>query len=129
MDFKGQFVLDENGYLDPIVYGCDINFGESDVVSSDWFVEFWTFELIHFSFIVIQNTAWIIGPFMFTNMLGPVMDKYLNHYQQDMYLWSPVKGMEDVKDTFTLDYRNNFDPIHDTYSVTFKFVGEFFYKN
>jgi hypothetical protein len=27
IDFRGQFVLDGNGYLDPIVYGVDINFG------------------------------------------------------------------------------------------------------
>ena len=25
MDFKGQFKLDKNGYLDPVVYGCDIH--------------------------------------------------------------------------------------------------------
>ena len=53
MDFKGQFKLDDNGYLDPIVYGCDINFGDSDIVSDDWLVEFITFEIVHFSFIVI----------------------------------------------------------------------------
>ena len=53
MDFKGQFKLDDNGYLDPIVYGCDINFGDSDIASDDWLVEFITFEIVHFSFIVI----------------------------------------------------------------------------
>lgn len=57
------------------------------------------------------------------------MDKYLNHYQQNMYLWSPLKGMENVKDEFSLDYRNTMDPVHDGNQVTFKFVGEFFYKN
>ena len=57
------------------------------------------------------------------------MDKYLNHYQQSMYLWSPVKGMENVRDEFSLDYRNTMDPIHEENSVTFKFVGEFFYNN
>ena len=80
MDFKGQFKLDEKGYLDPVVYACDINFGSSDIQSDDWLVEFLMFEIVHFSFIVIQNTAWATGPFMFTNMLGPVLDKYLNHY-------------------------------------------------
>ena len=32
IDFKGQFQLDENGYLDPIVYGVDIDFGQSDFI-------------------------------------------------------------------------------------------------
>ena len=99
--------------MDPIVYGCDINFGESDVVSSDWFVEFWTREVVHFSFIVIHNTAWLIGKVMFTEMLGPVMDKYLNHYRQNMVLQSPIRGQEDKADIFTFDFRNTQDPIHE----------------
>ena len=36
-DFKARLKLDDNGYLDPIVLGCDINFGQSYFVSDDWF--------------------------------------------------------------------------------------------
>jgi hypothetical protein len=82
VDFRGQFKLDEHGYLDPVVYGVDIDFGHSDFIQDDWFLEAVTFELIQFSFVVIHNTAWLLGQYMFTNMLGPAMDKYLNHYQQ-----------------------------------------------
>jgi hypothetical protein len=29
VDFQTDLVLDENGYLDPVVYDCDIKFGKS----------------------------------------------------------------------------------------------------
>ena len=32
IDFVGHFELDGNGYLDPVVKGVNINFGESDYV-------------------------------------------------------------------------------------------------
>ena len=81
LDFQTRLVLDPNGYLDPIVLGCDINFGESYFVSDDWFEELIIFQFVHFSTVVIHNTAWLMGQFMFTELLGPVLDKYLNHYQ------------------------------------------------
>ena len=66
---------------------------------------------------------------MFTNMLGPVMDKYLNHYKMDVEINSPIRGQELVWDQFTIDYRNTHDPIHEEESVTFLFMGEMFYQN
>lgn len=129
MDFKGILKLDQNGYLDPVVFGCDINFGESDIKSTDWLMEILIFEIVHFSFIVIHNAAWITGPVMFTQMLGPVIDKYLNHYQMEIQVQSPIAGLEDVVETFTVDYRNVADPIHEKNSVLFKFMGEFFFQH
>ena len=98
------------------------------MVSSDWFVEFWTREVVHFSFIVIHNTSWLIGKFMFTEMLGPVIDKYINHKRQNVVIQSPIRGQEDKADMFTFDFRNTQDPIHNTESVSFMFIGELFYK-
>ena len=65
---------------------------------------------------------------MFTEMLGPVIDKYLNHYRQNVVIQSPIRGQEDKADMFTFDFRNTHDPIHDTDSVSFMFIGELFYK-
>ena len=58
------------------------------------------------------------------------MDKYLNHYQQDFVVQSPIRGQEYLKDDFTLDYRNTRDPIHDHDSTTIMwlFAGEVFYN-
>jgi hypothetical protein len=67
---------------------------------------------------------------MFTNMLGPAMDKYLNHYQQMLVIHQPILGQEAVQDNFVIDYRNTQDPIHDDVndSIMFMFAGEFFYN-
>ena len=66
---------------------------------------------------------------MFSNLLGPAMDKYLNHYQQELYIPQPILGSL-LHDHFIVDYRNTQDPIHDVEhnSLLFKFAGEFFYK-
>ena len=65
---------------------------------------------------------------MFTEMLGPVLDKYLNHYQQDIALKSPFRGQENLSHVFTLDYRNTADPQEtaDYEGLLFQFVGELF---
>lgn len=112
MDFKGILKLNEHGYLSPVVLGCDINFGESDVSSTSWIVEAFIYEVVHFSFIVIHNAAWITGPVMFTRIIGPVIDKYLNHYQLPLKVSSPIVGLEDINDQFVVDYRNTADPYH-----------------
>jgi len=41
---------------------------------------------------------------------------------------SPLRGQENVQQVFTLDYRNNEDPVFDGEGVLFKFVGELFYQ-
>jgi len=46
IDFKGHFVLDENGYLDPKVEGVNINFGESDYFQDNQFLEMVTYHAI-----------------------------------------------------------------------------------
>lgn len=62
-------------------------------------------------------------------MLGPVLDKYLNHYQARINAKSPILGQE-TKNYFDVDYRNTQDPIHlaQTNSIMFMLSGEFFYK-
>jgi hypothetical protein len=107
----------------------DINFGESNFVQDNWLLEAVTFEIIQFSFVVIHNTAWLLGKYMFSNMLGPAMDKYLNHYQEDVFVPQPIFGSL-LRDHFVVDYRNTHDPIHDVEhnSLLFQFAGELFYK-
>jgi hypothetical protein len=110
------------------VYGVDIEFGESNFEQDDPFLNFVTFEIIQFSMVVIHNTAWLLGEYMFTNMLGPVLDKYLNHYQATILARSPFLGQESKKQYFDVDYRNTQDPIHlaQTNSIMFMLSGETF---
>lgn len=47
----------------------------------------------------------------------------------DIAVQSPIAGLDDVSETFTVDYRNTHDPIHEENSVLFKFMGEFFFQH
>ena len=86
-----------------------------------------TYHAIKFSFVIIHNTAWIYGPLMFSEMLGPTLDKYLNHYQQGIQISSPFKG-QTTTDTLTIDYRNTHDPTMWFGSIMFYFAGEMFHN-
>lgn len=42
---------------------------------------------------------------MFTNLLGPVLDKMSNHYQLNFLIWSIADGTSN-QEMFTFDFRN-----------------------
>jgi len=39
-DFNANLRLDDNGYLDPVIYDCDIKFGDSYLYHDNWMVAF-----------------------------------------------------------------------------------------
>ena len=82
-------------------------------------------QLLQFSFIMIENSAWFFGEFMFTNMLGPVFDKALNHYRYVFPIFSLLDGYHDMQ-PFTMDMRNTMDPFVEEHSITFGFFGELY---
>jgi hypothetical protein len=40
MDIKTDLTLDKNGYLDPIVYECNLNFGDTYLYHDNWITAF-----------------------------------------------------------------------------------------
>jgi len=80
IDFKAGLRLDEQGFLDPIVYDVSIKFGESMITNSNWFLNEVFYGFIEFSIVMIENSSWFWGEYMFTHLLGPVLDKAANHY-------------------------------------------------
>ena len=75
---------------------------------------------------MIENTSYFLGEYMFTNELGPVIDKALNHYRIVTPIKSVIDGFNNV-DYFTFDYRNVRDPVINgkDNSATFFIYGEF----
>lgn len=71
---------------------------------------------------MIENSAFFLGDRMFTELLGPAMDKHLNHYVFHFNQNSFVGGQH-AHDSFTMDFRNVQDPyITDGYA-DFRFMG------
>jgi hypothetical protein len=58
----------------------------------------------------IENSAYFLGDYMFTNILGPVMNAALNHYKFMMWFPSLVPGQYDKYAVLNLDYRQTFSP-------------------
>ena len=79
-DFDTDFRLDDNGYLDPIVKKCDISFGESYLFHDNVIVGFFMHQFVYFGIVIIENSSYFVGEYIFSNMMGPVLDNFLNHY-------------------------------------------------
>ena len=124
VDFKMALKLDDDGYLDPIVFACDITFGSTQVTHKDWLLNILTKQLILFSEVVIENSAWALGKYMFEPLMGPVMDKFLNDYKMVIPVQSIVNGYHDTA-YFTVDYKNTQSPIIEDHHVQFWINGEF----
>ena len=73
--------MDENGYLDPVVYDADIQFGESYLYHDNPVEAFFMHQIVYFGIVIIENSVYFVGQYIFTNMAGPIIDGYLNHYK------------------------------------------------
>ena len=80
IDFQTQLKLDKYGYLDPVVFGVKINFGESFFYHDNAIEQILLHQIIKFVIVMVENTSWLVGDTIFTEMLGPVLDKFMNHY-------------------------------------------------
>lgn len=92
LDFETDLVLDEHGYLDPVVYSADIHFGESYLYHDNPITAFVMHQFIYFGIVIIENSVYFVGQYIFTNMAGPVMDSFLNHYMFPFAFPSLVRG-------------------------------------
>lgn len=78
--------------------------------------------------VIIENSSWWAGKYIFSHMLGPVLDEMLNHYKMEIELVHPLEG-QGTYDRFTLDYRNTHSPnIAEGYGDFF-FLGELMHHN
>uniref|UniRef100_A0A7S3IHA3 Uncharacterized protein n=2 Tax=Strombidium inclinatum TaxID=197538 RepID=A0A7S3IHA3_9SPIT len=101
-----------------------INFGETQVEHNNIIVGFVIQQILEFGFVIIENSVYFVGGYIFSNMLGPVLDKVFDDYKLDVRLPSPLAG-QDTSAKFTFDYRNVRSPfIGDGYMEMYLF-GEF----
>jgi hypothetical protein len=65
-----------------------------------------------------------MGKYMFTEMLGPVLDVYLRHYTYDFTMYNYIPGFETHYDVLTFDYRNMESPIIENGTIEFSMMGD-----
>ena len=75
---------------------------------------------------IIENSVYFVGQYIFSNMMGPVMDNFLNHYMFPFAFPSMVRGQH-TWDMFTLDFRNTQSPYVGDGWIDFFIHGELQY--
>lgn len=80
-------------------------------------------QFVFFGMVIIENSVYFVGQYIFTNMMGPIMDTFLDHYKQTLYIPSPFWG-QDTWDEFRFDYRNLFNPNIQSGYIDLFIVGE-----
>jgi len=127
VDFQTDFVLDENGYLDPVVYDVDVKFGKSYLYHDNKIMAFVMHQFIYFALVIIENSIYFVGDYIFSNMGGPILDEMLNHYQSHVMVPSPFAG-QGTRSIFTFDFKNTRSPyIGDGY-IDMYILGELLYR-
>lgn len=114
-EFEFGFRVDSMHYLDPIVYNCAIDFGDSFLYHNNRFVAFAMHQVVKLFLIVVENTCRFshIGAFIYGDLLGPGMDKWLNNYQLEFRDVESMMAGQDATDSFRFDLRQVRDPIID----------------
>lgn len=83
IDFEFDLEIDDNGYLNPVVYFASIDFGDSYFHHDNFWAQIFFHQLVELSMVMIENTSYFLGDRMFSEMLGPVLDSYANNYTHD----------------------------------------------
>lgn len=108
------------------MYSADIHFGESYLYHDNPITAFVMHQFIYFGIVIIENSVYFVGQYIFTNMAGPVMDSFLNHYMFPFAFPSLVRG-QNTWDLFTLDYRQTQSPYIGEGWIDFFLSGEVLY--
>jgi len=85
-------VLDDEGYLDPKVWDVMINMGETYIYHDNLFVTYTMHQILELGKVIIENSAFFWGDRMFSSLLGPVLDKHMNHYSHKFTQRSMISG-------------------------------------
>lgn len=126
VDFQIDLVLDEHGYLDPVVYDCDIKFGKSYLYHDNKIMAFAMHQFVYFAIVIVENSVYFVGDYIFSNMMGPIMDQALNHYSTAVVLQSPFAG-QISEAAFNFDFRNTQSPFIGQGYMDMYFLGELTY--
>ena len=84
-------------------------------------------QFLYFGIKIIENSVYFLGEYIFSNLMGPIMDQQLNHYMFEFPYPSIIRGQQ-TWDGFILDYRNTKSPyISDKGYIDLFFSGELVY--
>lgn len=80
VDFNCDIKATEEGFLHPIVYGANLKFGDSYYYHDNEFIAFFMEQVVEFGIVIMENSVYFVGEYIFTNMAGPVLTTFLNNF-------------------------------------------------
>lgn len=102
----------EEGNLKPHFWSIHLKFGDSYFTHDNWFFALWFHQTLKFAMIVVENTAFICGELILSEMGEPILTKMFNDYKMPFgKMPTPFLGQGDVRDDFMLDWRLTHDPV------------------
>lgn len=85
-------------------------------------------QFVQFGLVIVENSVYFVGEYIFTNMAGPVLTTFLNDYKLPLKgMPSPFHGQNTVAN-FELDYRQTVDPYLGEGWMDSYFLGEITYN-
>ena len=73
--------------------------------------------------VMIEQSSFFVGAYMFSGMLGPLFDQALGNYEITVNMPSIFRGQHTAS-TFTFDYRNTRSPWIGNGYIDIFFLGE-----
>jgi hypothetical protein len=83
-------------------------------------------QFIELAICIIENSSLFVGNYMFSELLGPIVDEYLMHYNLYLYHLNWFRG-QNSHAIFGFDYRNTDDPYIGEDYIDFRFLGEVYH--
>lgn len=74
------------------MYDVEIQFGNSYLYHDNKMVAFLMHQVIYYSIVMVENSAFFIGGYLFSKMLGPIFDQMLGNYETTVHMPSIFRG-------------------------------------
>lgn len=123
-----NFHLTPQHTLRPVVYDSNMKFGESFLHHDNVFCEIIFHQLIKFGLVVIQNSVYFAGDYIFSDMFEPILTSALNEYRQPFRLINPFNG-QTLSDSFEIDWHPTQEPWFGHDYIDFHVLGQTIYNN
>lgn len=100
----------DDGFLKMDVYELEVKFGSTYVYHDNFLLSFIMGQFVEFAIVVIENSTYFVGQYIFSSLLSPMIAKFTNGYQLPLTLYDMYPGQGTSSDQFVLDYRHTIAP-------------------
>ena len=80
LKFNCEFNATEQGYLVPIVNSVNLHWGSSAFYHTDWFWSLLLDTWLRYVLVIIENSIYFLGDYIFTDMMTHPLAELLNYY-------------------------------------------------